>query len=109
MGTTGLATCPFGGDTDQLTEWYRKRLQANAGPNKPALTLIRGAWSLGTKSIFSLTFAGHVTYNTVQAHTALFLEKFDKEHIFHPGGNVLKKIALFNIPIKRDNLGNLQS
>ena len=109
MGTTGLTTRPFGGDADRLTEWYRQRLQANAGPNKPALTLVRGAWSIGPKSIFSLTFAGHVTFDTVRSHTALFLEKFDIEHIFHPGGNALKKIALFNIPVKRDAMGNPQT
>ena len=109
MGTTGLATRPFNGDADRLTEWYRNRLQANAGPNKPALTLIRRAWSLGPKSIFSLTFAGHVTFSTVRAYTALFLEKFDNKHIFHPGSNALKNIALFNIPIQRDNLGNPQT
>ena len=109
MGTSGLASRPFEGNADRLTEWYRNRLQANAGPNKPALTLIRGAWSLGPKSIFSLTFAGHVTHTTVRAYTSLFLEKFNNEHIFHPSGNALKKIALFNIPIKRDNMGNPQT
>ena len=109
MGMMGLTTRPFDGDADRLTEWYRQRLQANAGPNKPALTLVRGAWSNGPKSIFSLTFAGHVTFNTVRSYTPLFLEKFDAEHIFHPGGNALKKIALFNIPVKRDSLGNTQT
>ena len=109
MGTTGLATRPFEGNADRLMEWYRQHLQANAGPNKPALTLIRGAWSNGPKSIFSLTFAGHVSFTTVRSYTALFLEKFDIEHIFHPGGNALKKITLFNIPVKRDTMGNPQS
>ena len=109
MGTSGLTTRPFEGDADRLTEWYHQRLQANAGPNKPALTLLRGAWANGPKSIFSLTFAGHVTIQTVHAYTALFLEQFDNEHIFHPGNNTLKKIALFDIPIKRDNYGNPQT
>jgi hypothetical protein len=109
MGTSGLASRPFNGDADKLTEWYRQRLQANAGSNKPALTLLRGSWATGPKSIFALTFAGHVTYATVRAYTALFLEQFDCEHIFHPGGNALKKIALFNIPLKHDNLGNPQT
>ena len=109
MRTQGLTIRPFEGNADKLTEWYRQRLQANAGPNKPALTLLHGAWSPGTKSIFSLTFAGHVTLQTVRTYTALFLEKFDNEHIFHPGNNAMKKIALFDVPIKRDNYGNPQS
>ena len=109
MRTQGLATRPFEGNADKLTEWYRQRLQANAGPNKPALTLLHGAWAPGSKSIFSLTFAGHVTLQTVRAYTALFLEKFDNEHIFHPGNNAMKKIALFDIPIKRDSHGNPQT
>ena len=109
MGTPGLTSRPFNGDADKLTNWYRLRLQAIAGPNKPALTLVRGAWANGPKSIFTLTFAGHVTHPTVRAHTSLFLEQFDTEHIFHPGDNALKKIALFNIPIKRDNHGNPQT
>ena len=109
MGTQGLTSRPFNGDADALTDWYRQRLQANAGPNNPSLTLVRGAWANGPKSIFTLTFAGHVTYSTVHTHTTLFLEQFDNEHIFHPGNNALKKIALFNIPIKRDNHGNPQT
>ena len=109
MRTQGLAVRPFDGNADKLTEWYRQRLQANAGPNKPALTLLHGAWAPGNKSIFSLTFAGNVTLQTVRAYTALFLEKFDHEHIFHPGNNAMKKIALFDIPIKRDNHGNAQT
>ena len=110
MRCQGLATRPFDGNADKLTEWYRQRLQANAGPgNKPALTLLHGAWAPGTKSIFSLTFAGHVTLQTVRAYTTLFLEKFDNEHIFHPGNNAMKKIALFQVPIQRDNHGNAQS
>ena len=110
MRSQGLATRPFEGNADKLTEWYRQRLQANAGPgNKPALTLLHGAWAPGIKSIFSLTFAGHVTLQTVRAYTALFLEKFDHEHIFHPGNNAMKKIALFQVPIQRDNHGNAQS
>ena len=108
MRAQGLTIRPFEGNADKLTEWYRQRLQANAGPNKPALTLLYGAWAPGPKSIFSLTFAGHVTLQTVHAYTALFLEKFDNKHIFHPGNNALKKIALFDIPIKRDNHGNPQ-
>ena len=109
MGTSGLTTRPFEGNADKLTEWYRQCLQANAGPNKPALTLLRRAWANGPKSIFSLTFAGHITLQTVRAYTVLFLEQFDNEHIFHPGNNALKKIALFDIPIKRDNYGNPQT
>lgn len=109
MGTSGLTTRPFEGDADRLTEWYRQCLQANAGPNKPALTLLREAWANGPKSIFSLTFAGHVTIQTIRAYTALFLKQFDNKHIFHPGNNTLKKIALFDIPIKRDNYGNPQT
>ena len=110
MRCQGLAIRPFEGNADQLTGWYRQRLQANAGPdNKPALTLLHGAWAPGTKSIFSLTFAGHVTLQTVRAYTALFLEKFNNEHIFHPGNNAMKKIALFQVPIHRDNHGNAQS
>ena len=109
MRTQGLTVRPFEGNADKLTEWYRQRLQANAGPNKPALTLLHGAWAPGLKSIFSLTFAGHVTLQTVRAYTAIFLEKFDNEHIFHPGNNAMKKIALFDIPIKRDNQGNPQT
>ena len=110
MRCQGLAVRPFEGNADKLTEWYRQRLQANAGPgNKPALTLLHGAWAPGNKSIFSLTFAGHITLQTVRAYTALFLEKFDHEHIFHPGNNAMKKIALFQVPIQRDNLGNAQS
>ena len=109
MRTQGLTIRPFEGNADKLTEWYRQRLQANAGPNKPALTLLHGAWAPGNKSIFSLTFAGHVTVQTVRAYTTLFLEKFDNEHIFHPGNNAMKKITLFDVPIKRDNNGNPQS
>ena len=109
MRTQGLEVRPFEGNADKLTEWYQQRLQANAGPNKPALTLLHGAWAPSNKSIFSLTFAGHVTLQTVRAYTALFLEKFDNEHIFHPSNNTMKKIALFDIPIKRDNQGNPQS
>ena len=110
MRCQGLAVRPFEGNADKLTEWYRQRLQANAGPgNKPALTLLHGAWAPGTKSIFSLTFAGHVTLQTVRAYTALFLEKFDHEHIFHPGNNTMKKIALFQVPIQRNNHGDAQS
>ena len=109
MRTQGLAVRPFDGNADKLTEWYRQRLQANAGPNKPALTLLHRAWAPGNKSIFSLTFAGNVSLQTVRAYTTLFLEKFDKEHIFHPGNNAMKKIALFDIPIKRDNHGNAQT
>ena len=110
MRSQGLAVRPFEGNADKLTQWYCQCLQANAGPgNKPALTLLHGAWAPGTKSIFSLTFAGHVTIQTVRAYTALFLEKFDNEHIFHPGNNAMKKIALFQVPIQRDNHGNAQS
>lgn len=76
MGTQGLTSRPFNGDTDKLTDWYRARLQANAGPNKPSLTLIRGAWAAGSKSIFTLTFTGHITFSTVRAYTSLFLEQF---------------------------------
>ena len=65
MGTMGLTSRPFDGNADKLTEWYRKRLEANAGPSKPMLTLIRGAWANGPKSIFSLTFAGHITIQTI--------------------------------------------
>lgn len=107
--TQGLAARPFDGNVDKLTEWYRQRLQANAGPNKPALTLLHGVWAAGNKSIFSLTFAGHVSIQTVRAYTALFLEKFDNEHIFHPGSNSLKKIALFDVPIRRDSHSNPQT
>ena len=110
MRSQGLAIRPFEGNADKLTEWYRQRLQANAGPgNKPALTLLHGAWAPGIKSIFSLTFAGHVTLQTVCTYTALFLKKFDNEHIFHLGNNAMKKIALFQVPIQRDNRGNAQS
>ena len=96
---------PFNGDADKLTEHYRQRLQANAGESKPPLTLIHGSWAKGPKSIFSLTFAGHVPVQTVRAYSAVILEKFDSEHIFHPGNGAIKKIALFNIPIKRDASG----
>ena len=97
MGNLGLTLRPFNGDADKLTEHYRQRLQANAGESKPPLTLIHGSWAKGPKSIFSLTFAGHVPVQTVHAYSAVFLEKFDNEHIFHPGGGAIKKIALFNI------------
>ena len=40
MGHLGLALRPFNGDADQLTEYYRLRLQANAGESKPPLTLV---------------------------------------------------------------------
>ena len=105
MGNLGLTLRPFNGDADKLTEYYRNRLQANAGESKPPLTLIHGSWAKGPKSIFSLTFAGHVPVQTVRAYSAVFLEKFDSEHIFHPGNGVVKKVALFNIPIKRDASG----
>ena len=105
MGNLGLALRPFNGDADKLTEYYRQRLHANAGESKPPLTLVHGAWAKGPKSIFSLTFAGHVPVHIVRAHSAVFLEKFDNEHIFHPGGGAIKKIALFNIPIRRDASG----
>ena len=105
MGNLGLALRPFSGDADKLTEYYRQRLQANAGESKSPLTLVHGAWAKGPKSIFSLTFAGHVPVQTVRAYSAVFLEKFDNEHIFHPGGAAIKKIALFNIPIRRDTSG----
>ena len=105
MGNLGLTLRPFNGDADKLTEYYRLRLQANAGESKPPLTLVHGSWAKGPKSIFSLTFAGHVSVQTVRAHSAVFLEQFDNEHIFHPGGGAIKKIALFNIPIRRDASG----
>ena len=105
MGNLGLTLRPFNGDADKLTEYYRHRLQANAGESKPPLTLVHGSWAKGPKSIFSLTFAGHVPVQTVRAYSAVFLEKFDSEHIFHPGNGAIKKIALFNIPIKRDASG----
>ena len=105
MGTLGLSLRPFNGDADKLTEYYRQRLQANAGESKPPLTLVFGSWAKGPKSIFSLTFAGHVPAQTVRAHSNLFLEKFDSDHIFHPGNGAIKKIALFNIPIRRDASG----
>ena len=105
MGNLGLALRPFNGDADKLTEYYRQRLQANAGESKPPLTLVHGSWAKGPKSIFSLTFAGHVPVQTVRAYSAVFLEQFDNEHIFHPGGGAIKKIALFNIPIRRDTSG----
>ena len=105
MGNLGLTLRPFNGDADKLTEYYRQRLQANAGDSKPPLTLVHGSWAKGPKSIFSLTFAGHAPVHVVRAYSALFLEKFNNEHIFHPGGGALKKIALFNIPIKRDASG----
>ena len=105
MGTLGLTLRPFNGDADKLTEYYRQRLQANAGESKPPLTLVHGSWAKGPKSIFSLTFAGHIPVHVVRAYSALFLEKFDTDHIFHPGGGAIKKIALFNIPIRRDNTG----
>ena len=105
MGTLGLALHPFNGDADKLTEYYRQRLQANAGESKPPLTLVFGAWAKGPKSIFSLTFAGHVPVQTVRAYSNLFLEKFDNDHIFHPGNGAIKKIALFNIPVRRDASG----
>ena len=105
MGTLGLTLRPFNGDADKLTEYYRQRLQANAGESKPPLTLVHGSWAKGPKSIFSLTFAGHIPANVVRAYSTLFLEKFDADHIFHPGGGAIKKIALFNIPIRRDSSG----
>ena len=105
MGTLGLALRPFNGDADKLTEYYRQRLQANAGESKPPLTLVHGSWAKGPKSIFSLTFTGHIPVHVVRAYSTLFLEKFDGDHIFHPGGSAIKKIALFNIPIKRDTSG----
>ena len=105
MGNLGLTLRPFNGDADKLTEYYRQRLQANAGESKPPLTLVHGSWAKGPKSIFSLTFAGHIPVQTVRAYSAVFLEKFDNEHIFHPGGSAIKKIALFNIPIRRDASG----
>ena len=105
MGNLGLTLRPFNGDADKLTEYYRQRLHANAGESKPPLTLVHGAWAKGPKSIFSLTFAGHVPVQTVRAYSAVFLEKFDSEHIFHPGNGAVQKIALFNIPIRRDASG----
>ena len=105
MGTLGLTIRPFNGDADKLTEYYRQRLQANAGESKPPLTLVHGSWAKGPKSIFSLTFAGHIPVHVVRAYNTLFLEKFDADHIFHPGGGAIKKIALFNIPIRRDSSG----
>ena len=105
MGNLGLSLRPFNGDADKLTEYYRQRLQANAGESRAPLTLVHGAWARGPKSIFSLTFAGHVPVHVVRAYSALFLEKFNDEHIFHPGGRAIQKIALFNIPIKRDASG----
>ena len=105
MGNLGLTLRPFNGDADKLTEHYKQRLQANAGESKPPLTLVHGAWAKGPKSIFSLTFAGHVPVHIVRAYSAVFLEKFDNEHIFHPGGGAIKKIALFNVPIRRDASG----
>ena len=105
MGSLGLTLRPFNGDADKLTEYYRQRLQANAGESNPPLTLVHGSWAKGPKSIFSLTFAGHVPVQTVRAYSAVFLEQFDNDHIFHPGGGAIKKIALFNISIKRDASG----
>ena len=105
MGNLGLAVRPFNGDADKLTEYYKQCLQANAGESRPPLTLVHGSWAKGPKSIFSLTFAGHVPVQTVRAYTPVFLEKFNDEHIFHPGGGAIKKIALFNIPIRRDASG----
>ena len=105
MGNLGLSARPFNGDADKLTEYYRQRLHANAGESKPPLTLVHGAWAKGPKSIFSLTFAGHVPVQTARAYGALFLEQFDSEHIFHPGNGAVQKIALFNIPIRRDASG----
>ena len=105
MGNLGLTLRPFDGDADKLTEYYRQRLHAIAGESKPPLTLVHGSWAKGPKSIFSLTFAGHVSVQTVRAYSTVFLEKFDNEHIFHPGGGAIKKIALFNIPIRRDASG----
>ena len=105
MGNLGLSLRPFNGDADKLTEYYRQRLQANAGESKAPLTLVHGAWAKGPKSIFSLTFAGHIPVHVVRAYSTLFLEKFNDEHIFHPGGGAIQKIALFNIPIKRDASG----
>jgi hypothetical protein len=106
MGSNGLVERPFDGAADKLTDWYRQRLQANAGGSKPALTLLSGKWANGPKSIFSLIFAGVIPPNTLRRYTPLFLEKFDTDHFFHPAED-MKKIALFNIPMKRDALGNV--
>ena len=85
---------------------FRSKLQANAGDSKPALTLLSGKWANGPKSIFSLIFAGNVPLNILRRYAPLFLEKFDREHFFHPADD-MKKIALFNIPMKRDAAGNV--
>ena len=106
MGSNGLTVRPFDGSADRLTDWYRQRLQANAGDSKPALTLLSGKWANGPKSIFSLIFAGTVPLNILRRYSPLFLEKFDREHFFHPAED-MKKIALFNIPMKRDASGNV--
>jgi hypothetical protein len=106
MGSNGLAERPFEGSADRLTDWYRQRLQANAGDNKPSLTLLSGNWANGPKSIFSLIFAGFISPDVLRRYSSLFLEKFDREHFFHPAED-MKKIALFNIPMKRDASGNV--
>jgi hypothetical protein len=106
MGTQGLTERPFSGSDDKLTNWYRQRLEANAGGNKPALTLLSGRWAIGPKSIFTLIFSGNIPHNILRAYTSLFLEQFDREHIFHPAED-MKKIALFNIPMNRNILGDV--
>jgi hypothetical protein len=106
LGSNGLAERPFDGSGEKLSDWYRQRLQANTGDSKPSLTLLSGKWAAGPKSIFSLIFAGNVPFNILRSYAPLFLEKFDRDHYFHPAED-MKKIALFNIPMKRDSLGNV--